>query len=100
MTTTDSTTTPARAPGTVPALVGRNHPATLAKLYGGLIIQSALDGGWEAPAHYSPLKRARIARRLQLLAQSLHRQPNAEVHGRRSRTVQPLVGASGCPKES
>lgn len=73
--TTDNTNTPTRADGTVPALVGRNHPATLAKLYGGLIIQSALDAGWEAPAHYSRLKRARIAHRLQLLATSLHRQP-------------------------
>jgi hypothetical protein len=58
-------------------MVGRCHPATIAKLHAGLIIQSALDAGWKAPAHYSPLKRARIARRLQLLAQSLHRQPNA-----------------------
>lgn len=76
MTTTAPKTTLARAPGTVPALVGRCHPATIAKLHAGLIIQSALDAGWEAPSHYSPLKRARIARRLQLLAQSLHRQPN------------------------
>jgi hypothetical protein len=60
----------------VAALAGRCHPATIAKLHAGLIIQAALDAGWEAPAHYSPLKRARIARHLQLLAQSLHRQSN------------------------
>lgn len=56
----------------------KEHPASIAKFHAGLIIQSALDCGWEPPDKYSPLKRARIVNRVQAIASSLLRVPNNE----------------------
>ena len=49
-----------------------NHPSTIAKFYAGLIIESALNEGWEPPGDtYSVLKRTRIISALSKLADKL-----------------------------
>jgi hypothetical protein len=49
----------------------RERPSAIAKFHAGLIIRSAIDSGWQAPANYSPLKRARIECELKKLADKL-----------------------------
>ena len=99
---TDTTTTPARADGTVPALVG-----LLLRWYYGYhkaIDANKADSGDAAiKPHFlaicrdtenvlGPMRDAGTLTDEQCHAAFV--EANAEVHGRRSRTVQPLVGHS------
>ena len=60
----------------------RARPSQIAKFHAGLILRSALNDGWEAPAEYSLLKRARIQGELKKLADKLAAtEPNAPRHG-------------------
>jgi hypothetical protein len=69
----------------------RARPSQIAKFHAGLILRSALNEGWEAPAEYSLLKRARIQRELKKLADKLAATgPNASVTGAK-RTVDAVL---------
>ena len=112
MTTTDNMTTPARAPGTVPALVRLSLLATelhAAMQHGVTCFYMPYMGRFnQTPYYIRSDTHKRCTKQAEALLKaglvetynhdwrghSLRVTPNAEAHGRRSRTVQPLVGHS------